>query len=137
MLDTGERMRGGAGVAVVDRGAQNSSVVSGIRIRGLNVDSAALGDYAVSASPTVATSVDKTPLFANFLLSDIDRVEVLRGPQGTLYGPAAPGGAVRFLLRQPELAPWGGRVTLTASRVQAYGGTGRPAPAQHTLPLSH
>src|SRR3546814_17173337 len=79
-------MRGVAGVAVVDRGARNSSVVSGIRIRGLNVDSAALGDYAVSASPTVATYVDKPPLFANFLLSDIDRVEVLRGPQGTPYG---------------------------------------------------
>src|SRR3546814_8306515 len=92
ILDTSELMRGVAGVAVVDRGARNSSVVSGIRIRGLNVDSAALGDYAVSASSTVATYVDKTPLFANFLLSDIDRVEVLRGPQGTLYGSGALGG---------------------------------------------
>src|SRR3546814_3026359 len=74
ILDTAELMRGVAGVAVVDRGARNSSVVSGIRIRGLNVDSAALGDYPVSASPTVATHVDKTPLSATFLPSDIDRV---------------------------------------------------------------
>src|SRR3546814_19727362 len=50
ILDTAELMRGVAGVAVVDRGARNSSVVSGIRIRGLNVDSSALGDYAVSAT---------------------------------------------------------------------------------------
>src|SRR5690606_15063469 len=73
ILDNAELMRGVAGVGVVDRGARNSSVVSGIRIRGLNVDSSALGDYAVSASATVATYVDNTPLFANFLLSDIDR----------------------------------------------------------------
>src|SRR3546814_2875 len=127
ILDTAELMRGVAGVAVVDRGARNSSVVSGIRIRGLNVDSAALGDYAVSASSTVATYVDKTPLFANFLLSDIDRVEVLRGPQGTLYGSGALGGAVRFLLRQPELDTWGGRVSLSASSVEDSGGIGRSA----------
>src|SRR5690606_32667568 len=49
ILDNAELMRGVAGVGVVDRGARNSSVVSGIRIRGLNVDSSALGDYAVSA----------------------------------------------------------------------------------------
>src|SRR3546814_332508 len=115
ILDTAELMRVVAGAAVVDRGARNSSVVSGIRIRGLNVDSSALGDYAVSATSTVATYVDKTPLFANFLLSDIDRVEVLRGPKGTLYGSGALGGAVRFLLRQPELDAWGGRVSLSAS----------------------
>src|SRR3546814_2981903 len=62
ILDTAELMRGVAGVAVVDRGARNSSVVSGIRIRGLNVDSSALGDYAVSATSTVATYLDKNPL---------------------------------------------------------------------------
>ncbi|MEO8159866.1 MAG: TonB-dependent receptor plug domain-containing protein, partial [Arenimonas sp.] len=73
ILDTAELMRSVPGVGVVDRGARNSSVVSGIRIRGLNVDSSALGDYAVSAASTVATYVDETPLFANFLLSDIER----------------------------------------------------------------
>jgi iron complex outermembrane receptor protein len=124
ILDTAELMRGVAGVGVVDRGARNSSVVSGIRIRGLNVDSSALGDYAVSAASTVATYVDKTPLFANFLLSDIDRVEVLRGPQGTLYGSGALGGAVRFLLRQPQLGTWEARTSLSVSSVDGSGGLG-------------
>ncbi len=124
ILDTAELMRGVAGVGVVDRGARNSSVVSGIRIRGLNVDSSALGDYAVSAAATVATYVDKTPLFANFLLSDIERVEVLRGPQGTLYGSGALGGAVRFLLRQPQLEAWDARASLSASSVDGSGGIG-------------
>ena len=135
ILDTAELMRGVAGVAVVDRGARNSSVVSGIRIRGLNVDSSALGDYAVSATSTVATYVDKTPLFANFLLSDIDRVEVLRGPQGTLYGSGALGGAVRFLLRQPQLDDWDARVSLSASSVDHSDSIGMSESVMVNLPI--
>ena len=135
ILDTAELMRGVAGVAVVDRGARNSNVVSGIRIRGLNVDSSALGDYAVSASSTVATYVDKTPLFANFLLSDIDRVEVLRGPQGTLYGSGALGGAVRFLLRQPQLDDWDARVSLSASSVDHSDSIGMSESVMVNLPI--
>ena len=135
ILDTAELMRGVAGVAVVDRGARNSSVVSGIRIRGLNVDSSALGDYAVSAASTVATYIDKTPLFANFLLSDIDRVEVLRGPQGTLYGSGALGGAVRFLLRQPQLDEWDARVSLSASSVDGSDSIGMSESFMVNLPL--
>ena len=135
ILDTAELMRGVAGVAVVDRGARNSSVVSGLRIRGLNVDSSALGDYAVSATSTVATYVGKTPLFANFLLSDIDRVEVLRGPQGTLYGSGALGGAVRFLLRQPQLDDWDARVSLSASSVSGSDSIGMSQSFMFNAPL--
>ena len=136
ILDTAELMRSVPGVGVVDRGARNSSVVSGIRIRGLNVDSSALGDYAVSAASTVASYVDKTPLFANFLLSDIERVEVLRGPQGTLYGSGALGGAVRFILREPELDAFGGRVSLSGSSVDHSGGIGYSGSATLNIPLA-
>lgn len=136
ILDTAELMRSVPGVGVVDRGARNSSVVSGIRIRGLNVDSSALGDYAVSAASTVATYVDKTPLFANFLLSDIERVEVLRGPQGTLYGSGALGGAVRFILREPELDAFSGRVSLSGSSVDHSDGIGGSGSATLNIPLA-
>ena len=37
----------------------------------------------------------------NFLLYDIDRVEVLKGPQGTLYGRNTSGGSINFFSRQP------------------------------------
>ena len=79
-----------------------------VRIRGLNVDSAALGDYAVSAVSTVSTYVDDTPIFANFLLKDIQRVEVLRGPQGTLYGSGSLGGTVRYVMNPPVLGEFQG-----------------------------
>lgn len=137
VLDTAELMRSVPGVGVVDRGARNSSVVSGIRIRGLNVDSSALGDYAVSAASTVASYVDKTPLFANFLLSDIERVEVLRGPQGTLYGSGALGGAVRFILREPGLDAFGGRASLSASSVDHSGGIGYSGSATLNIPFAN
>src|SRR5215510_13890196 len=75
VLDTPELMRSIPGVGVVDRGQRNSGVITGISIRGLNVDSSALGDYSVSTVPTVSSYVNDTPIYANFLLRDIDRVE--------------------------------------------------------------
>ncbi|HVP85965.1 MAG TPA: TonB-dependent receptor [Rhizomicrobium sp.] len=124
ILDTAELMRGISGVSVVDRGDRNASVVNGIRIRGLNVDSSALGDYAVSAASTVSTYVNDTPIFANFLLKDIARVEVLKGPQGTLYGSGALGGTVRYVLNAPQLDSLSGSVSVTGSHVGGSDGAG-------------
>jgi len=42
------------------------------------------------------------------LLYDLDRIEVLRGPQGTLYGGSSEGGTLRFILPQPSLTTYSG-----------------------------
>jgi outer membrane receptor protein involved in Fe transport len=136
ILDVAELMRRVPGVGVVDRGPRNSSVVSGIRIRGLNVDSSALGDYAVSATSTVASYVDSVPLLANFLLTDIERVEVLRGPQGTLYGSGSLGGTVRYILRKPELGHFGGWFSLSGSSVKGSDGIGGSGTVTLNVPLA-
>lgn len=135
MRDSIELLRSVPGVSVVDRGERNASVVNGVRIRGLNVDSAALGDYAVSAVSTVSTYVNDTPIFANFLLTDVEQVEVLRGPQGTLYGSGALGGTVRYTLNAPELGEFGGHAQLSLSQVNGSEDTGWSGDATINVPL--
>ena len=102
IVDSYELMRNIAGISVVDRGFRNQGTMNSIVIRGVNVDNGVNGDYGLSAVSTVATYVDNTPIFANFLLKDVERVEVLRGPQGTLYGSGALGGAVRYIMNKPD-----------------------------------
>jgi len=135
VLDTPELMRSVPGVTVIDRGDRNGTVTNGIRIRGLNVDSSALGDYAVAAAATVSTYVNDTPMFANFLLTDISRVEVLKGPQGTLYGSGALGGTVRYILNDPQLHTFGGDVNLTGSKVSSSSSVGGSGTLTLNVPL--
>ena len=103
IIDNTDLMRAIPGVSVVDRGYRNSGVINGIMIRGLNIDGSALGDYALNTVPTVSSYINDTPLYANFILKDIARVEVLRGPQGTLYGSGSLGGTVKYILNEPNV----------------------------------
>ena len=42
------------------------------------------------------------------LLFDLERVEVLKGPQGTLYGGSSQGGTIRFITPTPSLTTYSG-----------------------------
>ncbi|HMI17980.1 MAG TPA: TonB-dependent receptor [Sphingomonas sp.] len=62
-------------------------------------------DYSLAAIPAVTIYVDEVPLpyskmgmFANL---DLERVEVLKGPQGTLYGQNSTGGAINYIAAKP------------------------------------
>ncbi|MDF0542967.1 TonB-dependent receptor [Sphingobium sp. H39-3-25] len=56
-------------------------------------------------------------------LIDIDRIELLRGPQGALYGSGALGGIVRIIPKKPDLQNWSGMAGMEASQV-SHGGAG-------------
>ena len=92
------------GLASVDLGPRVNSTNNNIIIRGLNASDQGNGYFGQNlAVPLVSTYLDDVPLFINFDLTDIERVEVLRGPQGTLYGSGAVGGTVKLIRHKPEL----------------------------------
>jgi iron complex outermembrane recepter protein len=94
-----------AGVNFTDRGPFGGVNGSTLIIRGLNSESLAFQEgLATSVVPPVATYVDDTPLFVNLRLQDLERVEVLRGPQGTLYGSGSLGGTIKFVENPPDLS---------------------------------
>lgn len=100
------------GFAVLDTGPRDSS---SLIIRGLRVDDVGENDLGGDGG-SVASYVDNIPLQGYFLppafsLKDLERVEVLRGPQGTLYGNASIGGLVRYITAKPDLS----KSSLTAS----------------------
>ena len=64
-------------------------------IRGLNTSS------AQRSSGTTSTYVDEIP-GTTMNIWDIERIEVLRGPQGTLYGSNAIGGTIRYITKKPD-----------------------------------
>ncbi|MBS0365657.1 MAG: TonB-dependent receptor [Proteobacteria bacterium] len=81
-------------------------------------------DFSENQSSPVAMYVDEVykPVGAVQALQiyDLDRVEVLRGPQGTLYGKNATGGAVNFYTRNPSLTGYDGYVTAGAGNYNAW-----------------
>ncbi|MBT5105762.1 MAG: TonB-dependent receptor [Porticoccaceae bacterium] len=136
IVDNADLMRYIPGVGVVDRGYRNSGVLNGVTIRGLNLNGSALGDYALNTVPSVSTYVDQTPIYANFLLRDINRVEVLRGPQGTLYGSGSLGGTVRYIMNEPSLDDTHGKVNAGVAQAEGSEGINRNAYGVFNLPLS-
>jgi outer membrane receptor protein involved in Fe transport len=87
------------------------------------------GENVGSAGATIATTVDDIPFFmsgsqsngaffsANVDTYDLQRVEVLRGPQGTLYGASAEGGLIKYVTNPPDLTKFEGAVAVGGESV--------------------
>ena len=133
-LDNAELFRSVPGAGQIDQGPRNLQFNS-IRIRGLNVDSSAFGDFLLGSVSTVSTYVNETPVFANLALIDLERVEVQRGPQATLYGSGALGGTVKYLTRKPQLGEVEGRFTATGTRADGSESFGYSTGAVFNAPL--
>ncbi|MCF2908988.1 TonB-dependent receptor [Pseudoalteromonas sp. DL2-H2.2] len=84
------------GLTVTDQGGRSGSPII---VRGLNTNSSGPS----SDGGTVATYINEIPVSLDMRLTDVERVEVLIGPQGTLYGAGTLGGAIRYMLKAPEL----------------------------------
>jgi iron complex outermembrane recepter protein len=92
---------------------------------GYNFQIRGIGTQAISATtdPGVAVSMNNTTLIVNRLFEqeylDMERVEVLRGPQGTLFGRNATAGVINVITAKPELGIWGGELKAEAGNYGA------------------
>jgi iron complex outermembrane recepter protein len=72
-----------------------------------------------------------------FAVFDINRVEILKGPQGTLFGRNATGGLVNYVSNKPDFEQFGGYVDLTAGQYDVENNANRyTIEAAMTGPLS-
>jgi len=115
--------------------ANNGGFDDRIFIRGLG-DS--LSSQAVA---TTGLYLDETPVsevtatLADIGTYDINRVEVLKGPQGTLYGSESMGGTVRVITNKPDLSSYSGDIDASVSDTYHAGGANYDLNAMINAPL--
>ncbi len=91
------------------RSASRGPGTSSIYIRGLSTDTAGIQiNGTAGVSPNVALYINDAPgsLVGRNLdvyAADLERIEVLAGPQGTLFGASAQGGAIRYITNKPDV----------------------------------
>ena len=113
---------------VLATGGQDVRLLAG-RVPSLNVESSfgrafprfyirgyGNGDFRLNASQPVSLIYDEVvqenPILKGFPIFDLDQIEVLRGPQGTLFGRNTPGGVVKFDSIRPA-SDFGGYVNVS------------------------
>jgi iron complex outermembrane receptor protein len=106
-----------AGLTMTDLGPGQSQVA----IRGISAGQIVRDQPGVKES--VGVYLDESAISVSLFTPDLDlfdleRFEVLRGPQGTLFGAGSSGGTVRYITRQPQLGKTEG-----AAEVSGYTGT--------------
>jgi iron complex outermembrane recepter protein len=99
-----------------------------------------------TGNPTVAVTIDDVPFGASTnigggrVIPDIDpgdlaRIEVLRGPQGTLYGASSLGGLLKFVTKDPSIGRVSGQMQASASSVRDGDDPGRAVRGSVNVPL--
>ena len=100
------------GLSIQDLGPGDKKYV----IRGINSTGyATTGVYYGEATISGSNGDDGGGFESDIRLYDIDHIEVLRGPQGTLYGASSMSGTIRFVPKSPDLNTVGGYATVEGS----------------------
>jgi outer membrane receptor protein involved in Fe transport len=107
------------GFSIQDLGPGDKKYV----IRGINsTGDSTTGVYYGEAVISGTNSDDGGGFESDIRLYDMDRIEVLRGPQGTLYGASSMSGTIRFIPKSPDLNNLGGYVTAEGSETSHASG---------------
>jgi len=109
------------GLSMYDFGARFAGAVAPI-IRGINATAEPTRGFRTFEQNPVGTYIGNSPIDGYFQLDDLKQIEVLRGPQGTLYGAGALGGALRLIPNAPDPS--------------AFAARSRPAPTASPIPAA-
>jgi len=100
-MDFNDFFRFVPGLAVFDQGPGDKRIV----LRGVNaVGAGTVGIYLDEIIITGENAQDGGGRQPDIKLFDLDRVEVLKGPQGTTFGSSSLSGTIRYITNQPDLA---------------------------------
>ena len=112
-----------SGLTLSDRGGQGQN----ISLRGVTYDP------DTTANPAVDVYINEVPISQTSTvfqdLYDVDAVEVIRGPQGTLRGRTSPAGAILINTQRPNLQRWTGYIQQifgTDGQIQTQGAVSAP-----------
>jgi iron complex outermembrane recepter protein len=94
---------------------------------GVTIDDVSFGSTVVASAYSPAPDIDP---------NEISRVEVLRGPQGTLYGASSIGGLIKYVTVDPSFDAVSGRVELGGDAIHNGNGNGYSASGAINVPLS-
>ena len=125
------------GIAVRDTGGAGEQEYE---IRGLNSqggNSSMVGMYFGDIPLSTAMGSQFGKLMTDAGTYDFQRVEVLRGPQGTLYGSSSMGGTIRMLPNQPQLNTFAGNSEEVLSDTASGGGLNHQENGMINMPLGH
>jgi iron complex outermembrane receptor protein len=121
-----------AGVTVTNLGSGRNKIF----VRGLSD-----GSFTGKTQSTVGLYLDDVPITysapdPDLRLADVEQVEVLRGPQGTLYGSGSIGGIVRIITAKPDPGGLAGAITADLAGTQ-NGAMSSGVEAMLNVPLGH
>lgn len=108
------------GVDLADSGLEKKIAIRGV------ANTASNGAGGGGSSSPVGLYLNDTPIQGNgvmpdLALFDLQRIEVLKGPQGTLYGEGAMGGTVRMILHEPNAEEFTGKIELGQGKTRDGG----------------
>jgi iron complex outermembrane receptor protein len=118
------------GITVTDTGPRGAGTIV---MRGLSADDTS--NFADNSNNAIGTYLGEIPLYLDFKMIDLERVEVLLGPQGTLYGLGTLAGAIRYIPERPDASRFGGYVHGRLYDVKEGSGLGYITEGAINLPI--